>query len=39
MGDSIAVRIPSDVVEDYNIIPGARGFIAKDKEGIKIIPS
>jgi len=38
-GNSIAVRIPSDVAEDYNISVGKHGTLTKDKEGIKIIPN
>ncbi len=38
-GNSIAVRIPSDLVEEYNISSGKHGWLTKDKEGMKIIPS
>ena len=38
-GNSIAVRIPSEIVEQYNISPGKHGTLTKDKEGIKIIPT
>ena len=38
-GNSIAVRIPSDIIEQYNISPGKHGTLTKDKEGIKIIPT
>ena len=38
-GNSIAVRIPSDMAEEYKIKSGKRGLITKDKEGIKIIPN
>ena len=38
-GNSIAVRIPSDVAEEYNISAGKHGILTKDKEGIKLIPT
>lgn len=38
-GNSIAVRIPSDIVGEYNISAGKHGTLTKDKEGIKIIPA
>lgn len=38
-GNSIAVRIPSEIAEEYKIKSGRSGIITKDKEGIKIIPS
>lgn len=38
-GNSIAVRIPKDMIEDFNITNGKKGLITKDKEGIKIIPT
>ena len=38
-GNSIAVRIPSDIADEYNISAGKHGILTKDKEGIKIIPS
>ncbi len=38
-GNSIAVRIPSDIVEEYNIKSGKQGVLTKDKEGIKITPA
>ncbi len=37
-GNSIAVRIPSDIAEEYNITSGKQGILTKDKQGIKIIP-
>ena len=37
-GNSIAVRIPSDVAEDFKIKSGRKGILTKDKDGIKIIP-
>ncbi len=37
-GNSIAVRIPSDIADQYNIFAGKHGTLTKDKEGIKIIP-
>lgn len=36
-GNSIAVRIPSDIAQEYNIISGRQGIMTKEKEGIKII--
>ena len=38
-GNSIAVRIPSDIVAEYKIKSGGNGILTKDKEGIKIIPN
>jgi|GEM_PF-871586 ssDNA-binding Zn-finger/Zn-ribbon topoisomerase 1 len=38
-GNSIAVRIPSDIADEYNISVGKHGTLTKDKEGIKIIPT
>ena len=38
-GNSIAVRIPGDIVEEFNISVGKHGTLTKDKEGIKIIPT
>lgn len=38
-GNSVAVRIPSDIVEEYKISVGKRGMLTKDKEGIRIIPT
>lgn len=38
-GNSIAVRIPSDIANEYNIISGKHGIMTKEKEGIKIIPA
>ena len=37
-GNSIAVRIPSDIVEAYNITSGKHAILTTDKKGIKIIP-
>lgn len=37
-GNSIAVRIPNDIINEYNITSGKQGILTKDKEGIKIIP-
>jgi transposase-like protein len=36
-GNSIAVRIPSDLAKEYHIEAGKSGILTKDKEGIKII--
>jgi len=38
-GNSIAVRIPSDIADEYNISAGTHGTLTRDKEGIKIIPT
>ena len=38
-GNSIAVRIPSDIAEEYNISAGKHGILTKDKEGIRLIPA
>ena len=38
-GNSIAVRMPIDIVEEYNISEGKHGILTKDKEGIRIIPT
>ena len=37
--NSIAVRIPNDVVEEFNIQSGKEGILIKEKEGIKIVPT
>ena len=37
-GNSVAVRIPSSIAEEFKIKAGKQGLITKDKEGIKIIP-
>ena len=37
-GNSIAVRIPSDVADAYKITSGSQGILTKDKGGIRIIP-
>ncbi len=38
-GNSIAVRIPNDIINEYNITSGKQGILTRDKEGIKIIPT
>jgi len=38
-GNSIAVRIPSEIVEEYHIKSGKQGILTKDKDGIRIIPA
>ena len=38
-GNSIAVRIPSDIAEEFKISAGKHATLTKDKEGIKIIPT
>lgn len=37
-GNSIAVRIPKDLVDEYNIKSGKQGLLIKSKKGIEIIP-
>ena len=36
-GNSLAVRIPSDIVSEYKLKPGKKGVMTKDKTGIKIV--
>lgn len=38
-GNSIAVRIPQEIVNDFKIKSGTQGILKKEKEGIKIIPT
>lgn len=38
-GNSIAVRIPSEIAEEYHITAGKEGLLTKDKQGIRIIPA
>ena len=38
-GNSLAVRIPSEIAEAYNITSGSQGILTKDKGGIRIIPA
>ncbi len=38
-GNSIAVRIPTDIVEEYHIRSGKHGILTTDKRGIKITPA
>ncbi|MAE13316.1 hypothetical protein CMO92_02015 [Candidatus Woesearchaeota archaeon] len=38
-GNSIAVRIPSDIADEFSISAGTHGTLTKDKDGIKIIPT
>ena len=38
-GNSIAVRIPKDIVRELNIEVGSSGILLKDKKEIKIIPA
>ncbi|MFH1209756.1 MAG: YgiT-type zinc finger protein [archaeon] len=37
-GNSIAVRIPTDIANSYKITSGSNGILTKEKDGIKIIP-
>lgn len=36
-GNSIGIRIPGDVVQEYNIAPGKKGTLSKDDDGIRIL--
>lgn len=38
-GNSIAVRIPREYAEEFNISAGKHGLLKKEKEGFKIIPT
>lgn len=38
-GNSIAIRIPSNIVEEYKITSGKHAIMTTDKEGIKIMPA
>ena len=38
-GNSLAVRIPSEIAEELKISSGSHGVLTKDKEGIRIIPT
>jgi len=38
-GNSLAVRIPSEIAEKFKIKEGRKGTLTEDKEGIRIIPS
>ncbi len=38
-GNSIAVRIPRRMVEQYRIAPGKHGLLVGEKEGMRIIPT
>ena len=38
-GNSLAVRIPSDIADEYAITAGKEGVLTKEKDGIRIIPS
>ena len=35
-GNSIALRIPSDIAEEFNIKSGKHGILTKDKDGLRI---
>ena len=37
-GNSIAVRIPRDIAEEFHIVSGKQGLLKKEKDGIKIMP-
>ena len=37
-GNSIAVRIPSDLVAEYKISSGKQAILTSDRKGIRIIP-
>lgn len=36
-GNSIAVRIPKDLADEYNIKSGKQGLLTKGKKGIEIV--
>ena len=38
-GNSLAVRIPSDIATELGIKEGTHGLIKKEKQGISIIPA
>lgn len=38
-GNSLAVRIPSDIAGEFKLSAGKHGIIMKEKKGIKIIPT
>ena len=38
-GNSIAIRIPSDIVDEYKITSGKHAILTAEKRGIKIIPT
>lgn len=38
-GNSLALRIPTDIVNEYKLLEGKQALITKDKEGIRIIPT
>ncbi len=38
-GNSIAIRIPAEIAQEYHITPGKKGIMTKNKEGIQIIPA
>ena len=38
-GNSLAVRIPHEIADEYHLSPGSHGILTKDKDGIKIIPA
>ncbi len=37
-GNSLAVRIPRDVAEEYHLSAGSQAMLVKEKEGMRIIP-
>ena len=38
-GNSLAVRIPREIIKEYNLASGKHGILTTDKEGIRIIPN
>ena len=38
-GNSIAIRIPNEIIQEYNIKPKMKALLVKDKQSIKITPS
>lgn len=37
-GNSLAVRIPNEIVTELNISEGKHGILTRDKKGIRIMP-
>ena len=37
-GNSLAIRIPKEIVEEYKLKPGRQARITKEKGAIKIVP-
>ncbi|MBN1502293.1 AbrB/MazE/SpoVT family DNA-binding domain-containing protein [Candidatus Woesearchaeota archaeon] len=37
-GNSLALRIPNEIANEYKIAEGKSGYIIREKEGIRILP-